>query len=133
MKNYWLQLHNKRKGLWTIEFENNGIFLLGPTKVDLLNNIDLLNNTNNEKISIVFRKILISDNDKDFINFLKTIKNSMNFYTANLVKYHDVFKKTDCFQLFGLRLDNINNFFNDYGDIKVSFYFSYSKHYKFYE
>jgi len=132
MKNYWLQLHDKRKGLWTIEFENSGSFILGPTKIDLLNDIDLLNNKN-EKVSILFKKILISNNDKEFNNFLKIIKNTMGFYTANLIKYHDIFKKVDCFQLYGLRLDNINNFFNDHGDIKLSFYFSYSKHYKFYE
>jgi hypothetical protein len=124
MKNHWLKVHEQKKNFWTVEFTKNGIFILKPRRVGVINprlSFGFMGATSGVTI-LNFKGGMVANNDKELIDFLIESRKSMKNWLSRIRQYAGMSKEIKYYELTGLHFDNIGMGI-DIEDIKLSFHF----------
>jgi hypothetical protein len=131
MKNHWLKVHRKKNnGFWTAEFIENGLFVLNPRKIELLNAKSSFTSIGLGvgKVGIIFKNAALGTSDMELFNFLGIAKHRMHYWEAKIRNYKGFAQEQEFFELKNLVFDSVSmGIYVD--DIKVVFEYHSIRHF----
>lgn len=121
MRNHWLKLHEqKKRRFWTSEFSKNGLFILKPRRVEVIDSYSLgLLGSTSGSIELNY-KGMMSNGDAEFIDFLTEMRKSMRGWLARLRFYSGLLNELEYYELTDLKHISIG-MGNSIEDIRVEF------------
>ena len=130
MKNHWLQLYEKKKRkIWTAEFSTNGVFVLKPRTVNIIDpkySLGILGQ-NHGSVSVIFKDAMLAVGDRELLNFLSEAhRYGLSGYSSCLRMYQGL-SEVENYQLSGLSYSGITGIQVD--DIKFNFDFKHVRHF----
>ncbi len=128
MRNHWLKLHEQKKNrFWTAEFSKNGIYMLKPRRVGVLDRLGYLGATSGVA-AIVFKEAMIKTNDTELVDFLTESRQSMAAWLGRLRLYASLTNELEYFEVGDLTYGNIA-VADSIEDIKFVFGYNQLKHF----
>jgi hypothetical protein len=111
MKNHWLRIHEqKKRRFWTAEFSRNGLFVLRPRKVEVIDPKHTLGcfGATSGTAEIHFNGAMMNATDNELLDFLSETRKGMKNWMSRLRLYANLTSELEYFELTNLNYNNIS-------------------------
>lgn len=102
MKNHWLKIHEqKKRRFWTAEFSKNGLFVMKPRRVEVIDpkyRLGYMGATSGH-VAIVFKGGMTNINDIELVDFLQEARKGMSGLLARLRQYQGLSNELEYYEL----------------------------------
>lgn len=105
MRNHWLKLREQKNHIWTAEFSKNGMYILRPRAVDVLDARGSLSSISGTA-RVNFRGG-VTTTEPELVDFMIDSRKGMRYWLSRLRLYSGLMNELRYYELSGLKFNSI--------------------------